>query len=488
MTDGNYAAGMQLGYGYGATAADFNIRYNYEIAAGTSRVDGYGNLDKNVVRNWKATVNTDGDKIPGKWVTVTMQVVNNKAGKLTVNVAGVPEVVFETPAASHAEKVLQDKLFLQFNRVNVEIYDYRVVAGVNVGTGAPAQPANPANAVLPVEPVPAGAAESGEVLYYQRFGSNYGATLGNIGLSFPTPNHASVNENGYLTADSVGQGSRTIGFLPVALSSELGSYTLECTFRFFNSATYKQGCMILGLGGVNVEMKREWDSTFGATGGKKNNWSIDPDTGVGKWVALKLKVNGNELTSVEVTASGETLVYSGETLTQPTKTIPTSGNIALACYHAGVQIRSVRLVSGVDYTQLAGENAHKSYSGYVHYVNNVGLQTAKIGNAIRLVGEIYGTDFLTAGFRVSIDYTDANDVNTVSGNRIMPVHVAYTSIMAGDGTATPDAEGYYLIVMEISEMPENAQLLKITFTPYADTYEGDTYVYDYVNQTITISD
>ena len=326
-------------------------------------MDGYGNLDKNVVRNWKATVNTDGDKIPGKWVTVTMQVVNNKAGKLTINIAGVPEVVFEAPASSHAEKVLQDRLFLQFHRVNVEVYDYRVVAGVNVSTGAPAQPANPANAVISADPVPAVASESGTVLYYQRFGSGFDLTLGNVGLIFPSLTDVSFTSEGYLTADSVGKGTCTFALLPVALSSELGSYTLECTFRFSNPATYKQGCMILNVGGVNVEMRHENDATFGATGSKKNNWLINPNTGIGKWITMKLIVTANEITSVELTASGETIVYSGETLTQPTKTIPETGNIALACYHAGVQLGSVRLVSGVDYTQYLGSYATKSFSG-----------------------------------------------------------------------------------------------------------------------------
>ena len=129
----------------------------------------------------------------------------------------------------------------------------------------------------------------------------------------------------------------------------------------------------------------------------------------------------------------------------------------------------------------------------IENVKNVGLQEAINSNSVRLVGEIYGVAYDTAGFEIKISYTDKDGKTYVSSDELEPVsvHTAYKSIKAGDGTETPSEEGYYLIVHEISEIPADAQALTITFRPYVKSGEiteyGETYIYDQITHTVTVA-
>ena len=147
----------------------------------------------------------------------------------------------------------------------------------------------------------------------------------------------------------------------------------------------------------------------------------------------------------------------------------------------------------------AGENTVTLRSGSgayfggisTEFVGNVvsteGIQESDDAKSVRLVGEIYGIEYKAAGFEIKVDYTDKNGVATTTSEELKPmdVHYAYTSIIAGNNVVTPSSEGYYLIVMEINEIPDDAQELTISFRAYVEGDDGsaygETYIYDYVD-------
>ncbi len=210
-------------------------------------------------------------------------------------------------------------------------------------------------------PTPAGASEKGEVLYYQRFDKNFNLTLDDVGLI--GSEKASIDADGFLASQQFTSATK-LAVLPVGLSTELASFTLESTFRF-KSGAWKQGCIVFDIGGSRVGLLYTNASTFGTVDDTfKENWKISPLTNVGNWVNIKMEVTENKLTAVKLAVNGETLTISGEDLkTKSTLDVSSTGVISVESYQAGLQIGELRLVSGVDYTQYVGEYASKSFSG-----------------------------------------------------------------------------------------------------------------------------
>lgn len=114
-------------------------------------------------------------------------------------------------------------------------------------------------------------------------------------------------------------------------------------------------------------------------------------------------------------------------------------------------------------------------------VINIGLQKGvgtNEGNKVRLVAQIRGADYDAAGFKVTATWDGKTDATPVD----LPCNFAYTSLAKEDedgtiGAITP-ATGYYLIAVIVDDIPTNLQNVTLTFTPYADTYEGKPFTYN----------
>ena len=113
------------------------------------------------------------------------------------------------------------------------------------------------------------------------------------------------------------------------------------------------------------------------------------------------------------------------------------------------------------------------------------------------MAEIDGSKFAAAGFKVSLSYTDNTDssspVAVTTDAKDMTAHYAYSSLAADGviGAITPQKDGNYLIAIVIDGIPDYVTDLKVTFTPYAVTADGETYiglqfVYDFATQTVTV--
>lgn len=123
-------------------------------------------------------------------------------------------------------------------------------------------------------------------------------------------------------------------------------------------------------------------------------------------------------------------------------------------------------------------------------VINRGAQKSLDGNKVRLVAEIDGVDYQSAGFYVTATWTGKTEADPVN----LVCNFAYTSLLAEEENGninpiTPNNDGYYLIAVVVDNIPTDKADLKLTFTPYTVstdgkiTLTGEAFVYDHTSGT-----
>jgi hypothetical protein len=102
-----------------------------------------------------------------------------------------------------------------------------------------------------------------------------------------------------------------------------------------------------------------------------------------------------------------------------------------------------------------------------------GAQKSLDGSKVRLVAEIKGYAYKSAGFLVTASWTGKTATNTVD----LACNFAYTGLLAEEESGalidiTPTNEGYYLIAVVVENIPTDKEGLKLTFTPYTVSLDG----------------
>ncbi len=112
----------------------------------------------------------------------------------------------------------------------------------------------------------------------------------------------------------------------------------------------------------------------------------------------------------------------------------------------------------------------------------VGTQSSAIENgkySIRMIAEIDGLSYASAGFETSVRYfASSNTTSTptaASGIKTYTSSTAYSSILSFDGdaakTITPD-EGNYFVAINVTNIPVDTHLLILEVTPVVTTESG----------------
>lgn len=365
--------------------------------------------------------------------------------------------------------------------------------------------------------------DSGKVLYNQEFGESFiGKTLADAGLTEYTEFAPSANGNRHfveVTSEGLLQvrttQNRYFGCLslPTDTAPEHGTYTLEMTFRFRPNASNQsrdnswfgfawgefqtQQYTYQAVKHISAEAEGDWnfsvadDESFSKV---KEQWKYTGNTYAdvyGNNVTMKLSLEGNKLVGASLECNEKK--WSSQT---PIKELELTGDIGMYIRDCSIDIFSIKVVEGVDYTEYKGQFATKSYSDFYNTdVVSVGVQPGLTGTKARLVAEIDGSKFIAAGFKVVLSYTDntdsANPVAVTTDAKDMTAHYAYTSLAADGviGAITPEKNGNYLIAIVIDNIPASVSDLKVTCTPYSVTADGETYigeqfVYDFATQIV----
>ena len=362
------------------------------------------------------------------------------------------------------------------------------------------------------------AVDDGTVLYYQQFGmksdgTQITPTYVETGMSAGTTGNRSWASDGRwkIIGNSNYSATHSNIKFPADLVTENDTYTIELEFAF-SLFTYGNSTLTIVDGNNNritfnprqkhkdgISISTAINNSTGetidfskATNAEKSiAWGNIGSTSTedGNIVRLIVEIKDGKLYAAEILDNEYTFNLQLDDVTF------NGTALALGSYASGILYSSLRVVKGVDYTEYKGQYATTSYNGYEDpMINNVGLQPAINNNSVRLVGEIRGTEFDAAGFEMQIRYTDSKGNTHVSSEQLSPeaIHTAYKSIKAGNGTAKPSSLNYYLIVLEISEIPTDITDVVITFRPYAKsgdiTHYGATYVYNHAAKAITVAE
>ena len=364
-----------------------NVRFNTYRAdmtntdssakAGQPMVEYYGLLDKSVYNAWKPEANAY-DSIPGNWITISVEVDDGELGKFTVAVAGFGTTEFEAPLVETT--VPDGNPYLRFgNAFELEIYDIRLFAGVNVqNMQTPTPPARPT-----LQTGSSTSTSAGNVLYYQRFNEAFDMSgLNSTGLLVfsDVADSVTIDEDGYLKIDNAtgDKKYRSMVKLPDVLPEGLATYTLELKFRYISSLNHGGITPSWGENGTSVKLglnlrynqNGKFDNVATAEPVNSNAvaaWLAD-DFGPGGWVNMKVAVKDGFLYNITVTVDDK---YSGQQITWTTDSpeysslIPFDQQMILRVGPETVaQFASIRLVEGVDYTEYTGDYATTSYSGH----------------------------------------------------------------------------------------------------------------------------
>ena len=227
-----------------------NVRFNSYRAdmtntsssakSGQPMVEYYGVLDKTVYNAWKPEANAY-DSIPGNWVTVSVEVEGGELGKFYVAVEGITTPEFEAPLVE-TERPAGNPYIRFGNAFELEIYDIRLVAGVNVQ--------NMQTPILPTRPtLQTGSStdvNDGNVLYYQRFNEAFGMSgLNPTGLKVfnGMSERVTIDDDGYLRVDNATgeKNYKNMIKLPDVIPDGLATYTWEMKFRYISSQNH--GCI-----------------------------------------------------------------------------------------------------------------------------------------------------------------------------------------------------------------------------------------------------
>ena len=367
--------------------------------------------------------------------------------------------------------------------------------------------------------------DNGRVLYYQAFGESFkGKTFADAGMTEKTnTNGTTTVENGFLSSTVSTNKKSPVVTLPDVLSST--TYTVEMSFRFkkngsnverdssaifigfnfddFNNDSFDYRAGMYYRDNSNNNNYKPENTKFNKTDVEALNavrsaWQLNGNT-YGEDAKITVAVKNDILYKMTISCDNKVWectdvydTYKNEELN--------SGILYIWNYQSGIDISSIRVVEGVDYTDadLHGQFATKSYSDFCNTdVISTGVQPGLTDAKARLVAEIDGSKFAAAGFKVSLSYTDNTDssspVAVTTQTKDMTAHYAYTSLAADGviGAITPENSGNYLIAIVIDGIPDTVSDLKVTFTPYAVTADGETYiglqfVYDFATQTVTV--
>lgn len=99
-------------------------------------------------------------------------------------------------------------------------------------------------------------------------------------------------------------------------------------------------------------------------------------------------------------------------------------------------------------------------------VNNLKIQQSTIegNNAVRISAQIKGYEWDNATFEYFITYTGNDGVEYSSVIKTAEVHNCYTQIYAGDTPVDPQNDGYYFVVLVISDIDDSWTDVKVSFT------------------------
>ena len=359
-----------------------------------------------------------------------------------------------------------------------------------------------------------GSVESGKVLYDQQFGENFvGKDFADAGMT--TIANSTNNENeivdGILSSKVASGKKSTVVTLPDVVPDHK-TYTVEVEFRYKmnKSNAERDGAGLYvgfdyknneesthnGKAGMYYTLTKMSDGTTANSYSSANMKFDEPtdtsalaavmkawyigDNGYGATVKMTISVEDDYLRKITLSCGGNYFESTSVISDYKEKKL-NSDILYLWNQQAGLDIFSVRVVEGVDYAN----------------VTNAGVQPGLTDAKARLVAEIDGSKFAAAGFKVSLSYTDNTDssspVAVTTDAKDMTAHYAYSSLAADGviGAITPQKDGNYLIAIVIDGIPDYVTDLKVTFTPYAVTADGETYiglqfVYDFATQTVTV--
>ncbi len=196
--------------------------------------------------------------------------------------------------------------------------------------------------------------------------------------------------------------------------------------------------------------------------------------------------NGYESTHYHI--EGVTATYSATATHQP---------LDLAALNAEEALADFRKVFG-NFVEVNGEitigDTYKSWNDQANAaaVKVRGVQKGLDGTSVRLIAEVKGLNYSSAGFKVTLSYTGAT-----SDEKEITVNYAYTALYAEGSKllVQPTEAGNYLIALVITDIDATAmQSLNVTFTPFAqanganDPAYGETVVYNVAAGTVTLAD
>ena len=489
------ASSIQLGWGTSnlnilEITGNGGLKFTYENETSTALAyqDGY-TTDTNF---------TGTGELEGNWITVKVEVENNVVKAHTFIANGNPYTYDVNYDVYNGEEIIADDLYLRSYSADADFSSIRVVKGVGY-TGYKGEMAETSYSEL----------TNDNTLYYQRFGKDASDKIivDSLAAAGMTADKGTINDNGYFTLSATG-GTRNVGaYLPIQLP-ETDSYTVELTYRYSEIADSNNGAMQIGWGectsgyyhllqfqtGYGLKFTEyETEGDTNTVHQPNNSWPADYKAGMttaNKWIKATVIVENDKITTCKFNVDGQTFEMKNSDYGYNSYDI-TMGDydqLYFRIYRATAEVESIRVTKGSGDLDYTGVYADTTYNGYVvPKVANVGMQKALASDAVRLVSEIQGVDFDAAGFEVKISYNDEEGTPVESSAELSPVYVhsAYTSILAGDGTETPSASDYYLIVLEISEIPAYANDIVIRFRPFATdsegTYYGATYEYNHTS-------
>ena len=438
----------------------------------------------------------------GNWVTAKVEVTNNVLTGHSFIYNGEEYEYAINYSNYNGEEIDADALYFRGYSMNADFSSIRVVKGV----GYTEENLKGAMATASYSEL-----TNDNTLYYQRFGETDNgdkivASVAAAGMTADTG--GSISDNGYYYLNSDGNSRKVGSYLNLNLP-QADTYTVELAYRYTEYGNSNNSAFQIGWGECatnkyhllqfqtgnglrfteyhsNGEINQEdfsWPSDEAKTTMKAKN----------EWINVAVVVKASKIVKCIFTSNGYTFEMDNATLGFNLYEME-NDQLYFRIYNAKADISYIRITEGATPTEYRGVYETTSYNGYVDpMVSNVGLQEAINANSVRLVGEILGTNFSEAGFEMNISYTDKAGNTQVSTEQLKPetVHTAYKSIKAGDGMATPSVPNYYLIVLEVSDIPTDITDVVITFRPYAvsgeKAYYGQTYVYDHTTQEITIA-
>ena len=346
-----------------------------------ANVKGYGDLSAEATAAWKPEANVHDD-IPGNWTTITIEVNEGKLGKYTVAVVGADPVIFEAPTGDYENYTIPEgNPFIRMGAktFGAEIYDLRIVKGINQNVQPPELPARPT--------LQTGAAvevNTGNVLYYQRFNKAFNMTdLNSTGLSVfsEAEGYVSIDEDGYLFVNNAtgAKAYKNTFKIPDVIPDGLATFTWESKFRYTQVNDNSTGGMNFTWLNEATNARVGLFLRYSANGKFDNVAETEPidasvaaawmaDYGVGGWVTMKIAIKDGALYKVTISVED---IYSGQELiwetTSPelTSILPIQDSMIFRFgKETAAQFAYLRIVEGVDYTEYKGEYATKSYSGH----------------------------------------------------------------------------------------------------------------------------